>query len=178
MQELMGLIIDAGSTSRDKRRFSEIDSWCGKVPDDYILLSKNLGFGFEVDGRFLVQSIEDAFKYKEYHQKNLRHIHESDSVYFGGGSRISSSDCSRGDDEVIISNLMNWGSDDNGGMLFWDCVGSPDEWTIIATDCSGVWVRYHMNSIEYLYSLFSRNIECPVFTDRAWPSSKGIKITS
>ncbi|MBB6119180.1 hypothetical protein [Nocardiopsis algeriensis] len=156
--------------------FFNKDDWVGRLPSDFLDLASKMGSGLVADGRFLILDVEGIFDHREYHQMTLGRIYGRKLIHFKNGRRVYRPGDLQDVDSVSFSNLTYWGGDDNGAMLFWDAVGSPGEWSIVATDFGARWIRYRMHSLDYLYGLFSRNIECPIFTQDSWPKFDGVKI--
>lgn len=152
------------------------DDWVGRLPSDFLDLASRVGSGLVADGRFLIVEVERIFDARKHHQITLEYIYKEKVIHFKNGRQVYRPGDLQGVDSVNLSNLTHWGDDDNGAMLFWDAVGSPEEWSIVATDCGDRWIRYRMHSLDYLYGLFSRNIECPIFTQDSWPEFDGVEI--
>ncbi|WP_017572741.1 hypothetical protein [Nocardiopsis halotolerans] len=137
------------------------------LPADVRELLTRLGAnGFAVDNRFHFTVSERLPENSRSHRDDLRWAHESDEITIVG-DRISYRG-GDGDYRVVFSDLLFVGSDDNGFDLYWEAVGDPDGWALLA-DGRGRWARHEMPTVDYLYGLLSGSLRCPVFTLRDWP---------
>jgi hypothetical protein len=62
--------------------------------------------------------------------------------------------------------LIPWLITDNGDVVFWKALGSPDQWTIVAMACrADEWSSFEMNADEWLHSLLTGAIEVTQFPE-------------
>ncbi|WP_444963142.1 hypothetical protein [Nocardiopsis sp. M1B1] len=138
------------------------------LPSDVRELLTRVGSGFEIDNRFHFTVDGNLLEYSREHQETQRRIYGSDEITIDGDSRSYRD--GRGDYRIVFSDLLFVGSDDNGSDLFWEAVGAPDGWVLLA-DARGRWVRHEMSTVDYLHGLLSGSLRCPVFTLADWPEA-------
>ncbi len=138
------------------------------LPADVRELLTRLGSGFEVDNRFHFTVGENLLECSREHQEAQRLVYRSDEITIAGNTRSHREGV--GDYRIVFSDLLFVGSDDNGANLFWEAVGGPDGWALLA-DGGGLWTRHEMPTVDYLHGLLSGSFHCPVFTLADWPEA-------
>lgn len=143
------------------------------LPADVRELLTRLGSGFEVDNRFHVTVNENTPKWSRIWWRNLRQVHGSDEVTIMGDAPLRGvplRGAEGGDYRIVFSDLLFLGSDDNGANLYWETVGDPDQWALLAHSGER-WARHEMSTVDYLHGLLSGSFRCPVFTLADWPEA-------
>lgn len=164
--ELLKVGVDGGIEGVPPGSFSV---WDSKFPSDYLAVVKEMGSGFSFDEKIGVYHPKLAEGGVEQTRRDLVYIHDADGAYFSDGRLMHSEKQPSGEDHVRFSDLICWGEDDSGNKLFWEAVGDPNDWQVIATDCGSFWARHEMSFSDYLYGIISREVFCSVLTRPDWP---------
>ncbi|PDP88721.1 hypothetical protein CQJ94_02965 [Glycomyces fuscus] len=138
------------------------------LPSDVRELLTRVGSGFEVDNRFHFTVDGGTPERSRIWWRNLRQVYGRDEITIAGN--VGSHREEDGDYRIVFSDLLFVGSDDNGANLYWEAVGDPDGWALLA-DSGCLWTRHEMSTVDYLYGLLSGSFRCPAFTLRDWPEA-------
>ncbi len=129
----------------------------------------------EVDNRFAFGINQRLLEHSLGRREDLRQVHKADIIAIRGGheQRWPGVRKVEGDWDVVIDDLLNLGSDDNGNSLYLEAIGDPDDWAVVADGCrSAIWARHTLAATDYLHGLLSGSLQCPVFTLDDWPQPR------
>jgi hypothetical protein len=153
----------------DASRILEVRAKVGlDLPPDYLEIARYYGSGFFVDAERLSIRVLNPFssRYTSILADELEILKELKEM---------------GDDEVpfpihpAVPGLLPWGTDVNGGSLYWLTQGKPSEWSIFANPIRDEYFEEHkMDTTSFLAKAFTRQITCVMWQDNPEDPEEGM----
>ncbi len=139
-----------------ERQWAEVESrWCS-LPSDYRSFINAYGSGCIDDFIWIFNpsAANEYINFSSQVKKQLEVLKE-----------VNATECEL--QLVLYPEPAGWlpvGITDNGDLIAWETIGTPDEWVVgVLPARSSPVLRFELNITSFLYNLLARNITCQAF---------------